>query len=383
MDNEFNYNNAYEELEYNLRRQIYTRKLLPKQKINSETQFARYYKISRSTVRKALEKLENEGLIKKVRGSGTFVTDEKERSGYRSHVISSNTKQRQVLFLSFSTAFSEKTLYMPDTFHPIFNGLSKVFNAYRYNLLVAHVTPQWEPPACLLNGDVAGIVFHGNVSTDFWNQYMRHLPCIGLQHFNHDFDCSWVMLDNYNRTYQMMSHLSRLGHRKIAFFSHGMEKKSLREANLNAFNELKESGLAIEKTWEIIVPKLRVDGELYPESTLPDFSKDIAAIFKTDDPPTACICQGEHVALERAFEKIGLEIPKDVSLISASNILLREDRMVPLTYICDRLEDICIKAAQMMVELLDSNNAVENIMVLVRPKLIIGKTTAEPAISKK
>ena len=381
MNSELSYNNAYEKLEYNLRRQIYTRKLLPKQKLNSEPQLARHYKISRSTVRKALKNLEHEGLIRKVRGAGTFVTEEKKRSGFRGHAVSKNTKQRQVLFLSFSSAFSEETLHSSDTFHPIFNGLSQVFNACRYNLLFAHITSQWEPPACLLNGDVTGIVFHGNVSADFWNQYMKHLPCVGLQYFNKDFECSWVMLDNYNRIYQMVSHLYQLGHRKIVFFSHGMEKNSLREANLKAFNELKESSPLMEKTWELIVPKPRINGELYPEVEIPDFSSDLATVFKTEDVPTACICQGEHVALEQALKKIGLKIPHDISLISTSNILLQNERSMPLTYICDRLEDICIKAALMMVELLDAETVVENVTVLVRPKLIIGKTTSTVAVA--
>ena len=133
MDNKFIYNNAYEKLEQDIRRLIYTRKLLPKQKIKSETLLALNYKISRSTVRKALKNIESEGLIRKVRGSGTFVTEEKERSNYRFHVLSTKIKQRQILFLSFSTAFSERTLHLPDTFQPILNGLSQVFNACRYN----------------------------------------------------------------------------------------------------------------------------------------------------------------------------------------------------------------------------------------------------------
>jgi len=376
MNSEFNYNNAYEKLEQDLRRQIYTRKLLPKQKLYSEIQFTQYYKISRSTVRKALKNIEDEGLIRKIRGSGTFVTEEKERSSYRSHVLSTHKKQPQILFLSFSTAFSEKTLHIPDTFQPIFNGLSQVFNACRYNLLFAQITPQWEPPACLLNGDVAGIIFHGNVSIDFWNQYMKQLPCIGLQYFNHEFDCSWVMLDHYNRTYQMASYLYQLGHRKIAFFSYGMEKKSLRETSLKAFNELEKLGLHMEKTWNIIVPKSRINGEFYPEDTLPDFTSDLAKVFNGKNAPTACICLGEHIALKHAFQKMGLEIPRDVSLISTSNVILENKCKKKLTYIFDRLEDICIKAAQMMVELLDSETTIKNITVVVRPRLIIGETTA-------
>ena len=165
MDLNKTYNKAFDELEHDLRRDIYRRQLLPGEKLSSELQLARKYHISRSTVRKALNSLFEEGLITKVRGSGTFVSGDSRKM--RLHSFSPTTRNRQILFLSFSTAFSEETLHMKETFSPIFDGLGSVLNAYRYNLLIGHVNTSWEPPACLLNGDVAGIVFHGHVRRDF------------------------------------------------------------------------------------------------------------------------------------------------------------------------------------------------------------------------
>lgn len=45
------------------------------QKIPTETQLAEIYKISRITVRKALKELENEGLVVRLKGKGTFISD--------------------------------------------------------------------------------------------------------------------------------------------------------------------------------------------------------------------------------------------------------------------------------------------------------------------
>ncbi|MDO5089639.1 MAG: GntR family transcriptional regulator [Leptotrichiaceae bacterium] len=46
-------------------------------KLNSETYYSKKYYISRNTVRKALEILEKEGIIKKVKGKGSFVLSPK------------------------------------------------------------------------------------------------------------------------------------------------------------------------------------------------------------------------------------------------------------------------------------------------------------------
>ena len=101
---------ACEKLEHDLRCEIYRKQLLPGKKLYSEMHFSRKYHISRSTVRKALDSLVEEGLIYKVRGSGTFVSEKQNLS--RQYSYSSKIRNRQILFLSFSSAFAEKTLYM-------------------------------------------------------------------------------------------------------------------------------------------------------------------------------------------------------------------------------------------------------------------------------
>ena len=62
MDLDRTYNKASGELEHDLRRDIYRRQMLPGEKLSSELQLARKYHISRSTVRKALDSLADEGL---------------------------------------------------------------------------------------------------------------------------------------------------------------------------------------------------------------------------------------------------------------------------------------------------------------------------------
>ena len=68
-----------------IKEQIYSGTLKPEDKITSEHELCNQYGLSRQTVRHAISVLENEGLVKKVKGSGTYVaknaiTDKKNRN---------------------------------------------------------------------------------------------------------------------------------------------------------------------------------------------------------------------------------------------------------------------------------------------------------------
>jgi len=64
---------AYYRLEKTLKEKI--SKMKPNEKLPSERELIATYGVSRTTVRKALEDLEREGLIKKIPGKGTFVSE--------------------------------------------------------------------------------------------------------------------------------------------------------------------------------------------------------------------------------------------------------------------------------------------------------------------
>ena len=63
----------YEQIEHLLYKKIKTREYFPGQKIPSERQLAEHYKISRNTVKRAINSLVKQGLLVRKLGKGTFV----------------------------------------------------------------------------------------------------------------------------------------------------------------------------------------------------------------------------------------------------------------------------------------------------------------------
>jgi len=365
------YNKAFDELEHDLRRDIYRCHLLPGEKISSELQLARKYRISRSTVRKALDSLAAEGLIVRIRGGGTFVAERQPPMRLRS--FSPVTRNRQILFLSFSTAFSSDTLHLKDTFGPIFDGLGRILNARRYNLLIGHVDTSWTPPACLLNGDAAGIVFHGHVRRDFRERYMSGLPCIGLQHVDPEFDCSWVCIDNYRRSFLAVRHLYELGHRKIALCLRGLEPDSLEEERLWGFRRaMRHFGLPCPEEYCIITPSARIDGEIRPDPGMPDLSAYLK-IFTRADRPTALIVEHDLPKFAASLNKLGLRVPGDVSIVSGDNEPPPPGHEHP-SFICDRFSDVCAEGGRLVIDLIENGDKTERKNVLLTPVLYPGNS---------
>ena len=65
----------YQNLINYIQEQITDGQLDPGEKVPSENQLAERFHISRQTVRKAIGTLEEEGLVQRIRGSGTYVSN--------------------------------------------------------------------------------------------------------------------------------------------------------------------------------------------------------------------------------------------------------------------------------------------------------------------
>lgn len=101
----------YLQVESDIRNAIALKKYKPGEKLPTETELSNQYQVSKITIRKAMEKLSNDGLVQKVQGKGTFISYQKEKfhlnktMGFndslsdRGHIVS-----RKILQASFFNA---------------------------------------------------------------------------------------------------------------------------------------------------------------------------------------------------------------------------------------------------------------------------------------
>ncbi|MDD3694508.1 MAG: GntR family transcriptional regulator [Lentisphaeria bacterium] len=369
-----------ERLETLLREDIFTRRLADDQAITPELELAEKHGMSRNSVRRVISKLVAEGFLYRRRGSGTYIVPEEQRGQARPEAELPRGK-RQVLFLSLETALSEAVFRGEDTFGPIFRGLSRVLQPRGYNLLIANVGLDWEVPACLLNGDVAGVIFHGEVEPGFWRRHIAALPCVGLQHVNRELDCDWVKQDNEQRCYEAIRYLKRHGHQRIGFVSNEAETFLSRERQLGYRLALRTFDLPHDPAWEVVWQRPRVKGVLLGESEIPDYSPYLQKAFETATTPSAFLCLDNWRAMGSllALHKMGLKVPEDISLIGSYNFpnvnaTLLNGKTCHFTHFNDNLEDICAAAAGLLLEQIACNKKQARRTISVQAELIEGDT---------
>ena len=308
-----------QELEENLRLDILSGKLPGRRRIPSESVLAARYSICRSTVRKALDHLAKDGLIYTVHGSGTFVAPAQERHFPRRKILRGRKSRKTVLFLSFSSSYSEEMFRQNLNYRNLFEEMSLVLEPAGCDLMFVHVGVDFKPPQCLVNRDVDGILFCGQVPRDFWDRYMAGIPCVAVNQFCPELNCCCVRSDPQMRAWLAISHLKQFGHTRIGYIADEIEEAPQKERYAAFLNMLDFMKLPHKTEWDAVWQRPRVNGELLPENELPDYTRRLETVMVRPNAPTAFVCLDcwRAKCAHAALEKLGYSVPQDISLVGA------------------------------------------------------------------
>ena len=165
---------------------------------------------------------------------------------------------------------------------------------------------------------------------------------------------------------QAVSHLQELGHRRIAFVG-GMERLRTSQVRLNAFRQALQACGLIFRPDLIREGDYRVDGG---EAAVLD-------LLKISRPPTAIMTANDLTAFGviRGLHRVGLVVPRDMSVIGLDDVLLSDILQPPLTTIrIDRREmaTACLKALEHTKEHLSQRGK----RISVSTSLLVRESTA-------
>lgn len=155
-----------------------------------------------------------------------------------------------------------------------------------------------------------------------------------------------VSVDNRDGGYQAVEHLTRLGHRRIAYVSGPVDHSDNQERHTGYRQALEAAG-------EPYDPSLVVPGDGFSsggELALP-------ALVSCDPPPTAAFCYNDMTAigLLRAAYQRGLDVPGDLSVAGFDDILLASLVSPPLTTVAQPVARMGRRALKMVLALLESD----------------------------
>lgn len=326
----------YLELVNWIKEQIEKKELLPGQKMYSENELAVMFHLSRQTVRHAISVLEQENLLYRIRGSGTYISEAQAESH----------RNRIALIMTYLDGY-----IFPRTIQAIENILFKA----GYTVQIAFTNNLIDRERKILEDmlekdEVAGVIVEAtksalpNPNIHFYKELQsRRIPVLFINCFYQALSMPHVSMNDKQAGKTAAQYLISKGHKKITgIFKLDDGQGHLRYAGfLEAMNE---NGLVCDEAGI-----LWIDTE-----DIKNFSRLKVKIKERLSGYTALVCYNDEVAfnLLKVLKEIGIRIPQDLSIASIDDSELAVLGDIKLTSIPYPMEKLGIRAADNLLELI-------------------------------
>lgn len=330
--------------------------------LSSEKEIGKIYSVERTTVRKALEFLVNDGLVEKIQGVGTKVINQKKIITAHSNLKSSNT----ILFFLAKTKNNVDRLTQPYYSSLVFH-LEGELKQHGYKINYSTISKNDNIGELLKQHTFAGIIF-ASYGVDRKHLDYVHEKKIPFITVNNDYaNAVTISPDNFMGGYLVGKYLIDLGHRKIGLLK-GKDIDASTILRLAGFKiALSEFDLQIEEKYVRTVNW--IDEEAVIET------RDILVQNK-EDLPTALFAFNDEMALISmgVINEMGLKIPEDISVVGFDNIPQAEFFFPQLTTINCNIEMIS-KTAVWILHNKILNNFYDNFKITIPIDLIVRGST--------
>lgn len=313
----------------------------PGEKLYSENELARMFNISRQTVRQAVGVLENEKLVERRRGSGTYI---------RTAPVPAHEPTKTIGVI---------TTYLDDYIFPsIIRGIEGVLslNGYTMRLSITNNKVENETTALthMLRDEVDGLIVEPtksalpNFNRDLYAKLSdRNIPCLMINGSYPGMDIACVAPDDLGGGLEAARYLLSRGHKKIGgIFKSDDIQGHLRYAGFAG--ALKEYGVSLSDDavlWYVTEDIERLFG-----------GESDTYILSRIQSCTALLCYNDQVAVRllSILRRAGISVPEQLSLVSFDNSNLAVSSEVGLTSVAHPKEQLGEAAAQGILGLLNN-----------------------------
>ena len=337
----------YKEICLWIKNRLESGELKPGDKIESEHQLCQEFQVSRQTVRHAIAVLEEEGIIKRYRGSGTYINDSDQ-------VTPKKEKNMQIAVM---TTFIQEYI-----FSSILRELEEQFSNAEYSLQISVTNNSVEKERFILknilnkytvDGLIAETTKSGlpNPNLDMYGELMKQgIPVLFINSHYPQLAAPHVSLNDKKAGKLVTNYLLQCGHRNIAAVFKADDGQG-HQRYAGYVEALMEANVKVDDkriVW--------VDSEM-----LTDFKQSEDWIMHRLQGCTACVCYNDVVAnkLLSVCKKKKIRIPGDLSLISIDNSDIARFCEVPLTSAENPVRDLARIAARQMLDMIDGKKVPE------------------------
>ena len=358
---------SYQQLARVLAQHIVSRQWPAGSRIPQERELVEQYRLSRFTIRNALDVLEAQGLIQRIRGKGTFVTG--GSSGKRWFSTASTI---QFKYVGATPAAPQPTGY----YGGILTGVRQMTRTLGLQLQTQAIRgyvripfEEYKPPR---PDEIGGVIVCGVFDEQYACMFgSEGVPVVVVDFWSHSPSVDSVAIDVESDAYLAIDHLAEKGHTSIGFIATGRKERggdaveydpdilrlldNLRRASQRRRVEMRDE-------WIRLVPKSRTQ----PYQAARE-------LLSLRDVPTSVICFDEGVTqpMLKAIEDLGLRCPEDVSVLSRGDPIATSR---PSTALVGDPELLGRIAVRLLVERMQGQRQRE-VKVAVACRLVLGQTT--------
>jgi LacI family transcriptional regulator len=328
-------------------------------------QLAKELNVSISTVSKALNNSEEIGeeTVKRVKELA-------ELYNYKPNKVALSLKQNKtktigVIIPDILNHFLAKVLF----------GIEREAAKYGYNIITCisneSLEKEKESLRLLANGSVDGFILSVAEETQVKNEIdhfkktiSQGLPIVMFDRVAHDVLCDKVIVDDFDSTYNATKGLLSEKRKNIAFIStiDGLSVGKLRERGYN-------KAILESNNHQPLILKIKKKD---------DHQKKIISFFKKNKTIDGVISADNSsgiIAINTAI-KLGLKVPKDISVIGFSSKSDSRHTIPKLTTIRQHAKEIGGCAAQLLINRLQNKDAEQDVKTkIVKTSLIKSKST--------
>ena len=337
----------YQEICLWVKKRLESGELKPGDKVESEYKLCQRFQVSRQTVRHAISVLEEEGIVERFRGSGTYISSKDQVT----------PKKEKTMQIAVMTTFVQEYI-----FSTIIRELEEQFSNAEYSLQISVTNNSVEKERFILknilnkntvDGLIAETTKSGlpNPNLDIYREIMaRGIPVLFINSYYPQLEAPHVSLNDKMAGKLVTNYLLQCGHQNIAAVFKADDGQG-HQRYAGYVEALMEANVKVDDkriVW--------VDSEM-----LTDFKQSEDWIMHRLQGCTACVCYNDVVAnkLLSVCKKKKIRIPGDLSLISIDNSDIARFCEVPLTSAENPVRDLARIAARQMLDMIDGKKVPE------------------------
>lgn len=331
-----NDNKLYGQIAQKIRELIVDGELRSGTQLPSETDMINKYQVSRGTIRQALATLENEGLIYRIHGSGSYVAEPVP------NIKTPQEHHERQIGLVLCEAGDQLNM-------ELLIGAEQTARARGYRLVFNYsednVELQKRNIERLIADNISGIILFPVDSRDQVNDLyaviQQNIPLVLIDRYLDEIETNYVVANNIDGAFRAVEHLIILGNRRIAFIypsARSLEITSLRDRLSGYKNALATYALPYDESL------------IYNVYNAQD--ENINHVLEAVGTPSAIFAANDQIALSimKTAQKLGIRIPQELALVGFDDLSFTSYLNPPLTTIRQPRIEIGSRACNVLID---------------------------------